>query len=725
MPSSSNGLIADIRAGLNAALIGIPQEINYGLLAFGAVSLTFAIYGVFAAFAASAIGTLLYCLLGGGLNQVVGPRPTLVVLVTGFFSSLLGSGMPPGELPLTLTLSMSLVGILLMLSARLGLGDLFKYMPHPVLGGFTNGVAATIFLSSLPMALGASFSLNQQLGLIQFRFASLLVTALTVWICFRPLTMGVFRQIPSVLQALLFASLLQFALAKGSPLLVGPTIGDLLGHLVAPGEFIDEMSWPTLDLSQWSTLGKFVLAITIAAALETMATTTQIEAESSQQSPGNQVLRRLGLTYLLLAPFMMPVAASLGRSVALSRTGARTRASQILYALFLIGLSIFCYPLISQLPQAAIAGVLIVVARSMVGDTVERAITSIRNSISKVDRARHLADLAVLATVALITVLDGFMMGLAVGIVVAMGLFIRDQSRSVVRSVLYGDLCTSLRVRSPVARELQAWHGREIVIVEAEGVLFFGSMDKIIARLNELSQNARALVLDLRRVTDIDQTACQLLMMLVRRSSERGCQLRLANISEAGSLHRMLRAHGVQRDLPESHWFPTLDLALECAENELLQRYGLSRDALSKVPLSASDLSFGLDAGQIQTLEGFLERRKLAAGAMLFGQGDVGDSLFVICHGAISIQLQGTTVKRLIAFGPGALFGEMALITGAPRSAGAVADEESELLELTRQQFARLQAIHPEIAVTVLRQIAILLSERLRNTTRQLQQFQS
>lgn len=727
MRSRLSAWMVDVRAGLNAAVIGIPQEINYGLLAFGAVGLSFAVYGVFAAFCASALGTLLYCLLGGGVNQVLGPRPTLIVLLTGFFSALLGSGMSSSELPATLVLAMGLVGLVLIGAARLGLGDLFKYLPYPVLAGFTNGVAATLVLSALPMALGASFSAGREAGSFEWRMASVVLTATTVFLCLYPLTVGRFRQVPAVLQALLAASLVQSLLHRYVPLELGPTVGDLLGEVLAPETFFAAIAWPELTAGQWPIIGKFVLAIAMAAALETLATTVRLETERNRQSPGNEVLHRLGLTYLLIAPVMMPVAASLGRSVALSGSGGRTRAAQLFYAFLLVALGAFAYPLIARLPQAAIAGILIVVARNMVGDTVGRSLASIRRSTSAVDRGRHMADLAVMMLVVAITVLDGFMTAMAVGIVAAMGLFIRDQSRAVVRGVSDGGLTRSLRVRSPVARELQSAYGREIVIVEAEGALFFGSMDKLIARIDCVGHGARSLVLDLRRVTDIDQTACLLLKQSIRRCRDSACQFLLAAIPGNGNVYRMLRAHGVNRELPEGQWFATLDLALECAENDLLKRHGLQWDALLQVALADSDLAAGLDAVQIPLLESYLTPRRLVAGELLFRQGDPGDSLFVIRRGAISIKLDvgRHSVKRLIAFGPGALFGEMALATGAPRSASAVADDDSELLVLSREQFIRLQSAHPEMAVGVLRQIAVLLSERLRSTTGQLQRAQS
>jgi MFS superfamily sulfate permease-like transporter/CRP-like cAMP-binding protein len=578
----------------------------------------------------------------------------------------------------------------------------------------------------MPIALGMGFGSGNHFGLMLFRPSCLLVTAVTVCISLYPLRWRAVRHVPAVLQALLAATGLHWLILSALPLADCPTVGDLIAHFPDPGTLFDAFAMPNLGRGELLIVAKFALAIAMAAALETLATTTQLEMASAERSSGNAVLRRLGLAYVLLSPLLMPVAASLGRSISLSGNGGQTRNAQFLYAALLIGLATLGQRWIALLPQAAIAGVLIVVARNMLGEHIEQAYRTWRTTSDATDRLRNGLDLAVLILVALTTVADSFITGLAIGTIAAMGLFIRDQSRSVLRHVHFGDVTRSLRVRSEVERQILLTHGKEIAVIEAEGVLFFGSMDRLVMHMDQLAEQATTLILDLRRVTDIDRTASQLVRIAAQRYRRTACPLLLSHVPAERTLHGRLRAHGVEQDIPPTDWYPDLDLALECAETGLLRRHGLTAGTLAARPLAESDLVLDLSPQQIAVLEPFLKPLSVPAGQPLFRQGDHGSSLFVVTRGAISIRLgqQAAPGKRLISIGPGAVFGEMALITGAPRSADALADEDSALLELDRSAFSILLSDDPDIAAGILRQIAAELAGRLRDTTRQLRDLE-
>jgi sulfate permease, SulP family len=716
---------ADARAGLSTALIGVPQEINYGLLAFAPLGLVFVAPGIAAAFFGSALAVLLYTLLGAGRGQVIGPRPTLSVLLAGLFLALQARDVPVESLPVAAVIVMLLTGVLLIAAARSGVGHLFKYIPLPVLAGFTNGVAVLLALSVLPMMLGLGINVSAGLSWQAVHWPSVVITVATVWVSLRPCRLGFFRQVPALLQAIAIASALHALTVVIAVIPAGPVVGDILPRMPDPMALLQTLRWPDFAWGDWLVMSKFALALAVVAALETLAVTGAVDAQLNQRTPSDPVVQRLGMAYLVFAPLMMPVGGSLGRSVALLSTGAASRGANVYYALFLIGLITLAFPLVAQLPQAAIAGVLIVVARSMVGNSIHQSISELRAATERSDRLRSVGDLGVMLVVALITITYSFIAGLALGIIAAMVLFIRDQSRATVRRVQFGDLCRSLRVRSAEARRLQASHGKEIVIIEAEGTLFFGSAEDLVERLDLAAKTARELILDLRRVSDIDLTASRLLRQAARRYREQQCQLLISHLPAGRRLHRQMLARGLAVDVPVGVWFADLDSALEYAESRLLRRHGLADAAMQAVALADSDLARGMAPAEVALLASYLRPCQLMAGELLFRQGDAGTSLFVICRGALSIHLpqQAESSKRLIAFGPGAVLGEMALITGAPRSANALADEDSELLELDAAAFERLERERPEIAITLLRILAALLADRLRTTTGQLREL--
>ena len=383
-------------------------------------------------------------------------------------------------------------GCLLLVAGRLGLGQLFKYIPLPVLAGFTNGIAASLFLSAGQILLGQGFGQGRPWSLADLHPVSFVVGVLTVVICLRPCRLPGVRHLPAVLQALVVASAAHYLLVGLFGLGHGPLIADWMPSPAGPAVPLVRWHWAELARGEWWLIGKFALAMAMAIALETLATAAHLDAETGQRSAGRAVLGRIGLTNLLLAPLMIPVAGSLGRSVALLSGGARSRWAHACYALCLGGLISLAFPLVAALPQAVIAGVLIAVARNMVGNGARQGLVEWRALQDGPARRRVAADWAVMLLVAAITVVDSFMMGLVVGTVAAMALFIRDQSRAVVRSVRFGDAVSSPAGALPARpREVQRKYGKEIAVFEVEGILFFGSVERLVQRMDHGGETRR------------------------------------------------------------------------------------------------------------------------------------------------------------------------------------------------------------------------------------------
>ena len=125
---------------------------------------------------------------------------------------------------------------------------------------------------------------------------------------------------------------------------------------------------------------------------------------------------------------------------------------------------------------------------------------------------------------------------------------------------------------------------------------------------------------------------------------------------------------------------------------------------------------------EILRLAGYLQTRPFAKGAVVFREGERDATLFVIAEGKVGIVKAGGSKRDLpiATLGVGATLGEMALVDGLPRSAGAVALEQLVLLAITRQALDRLTTDHPQLAVKLVTKVAKLLSQRLRQTTNSL-----
>ena len=149
----------------------------------------------------------------------------------------------------------------------------------------------------------------------------------------------------------------------------------------------------------------------------------------------------------------------------------------------------------------------------------------------------------------------------------------------------------------------------------------------------------------------------------------------------------------------------------------------IGENANTEIALRDAALFAGLTTAELQSLETTLVREVLADGTTVFHEGDPGDRLYVIVKGEVTITLRlpgSQHSHRLSSFGPGLVFGEMALIEGKPRSADAIVKHETVLYSLKATSLDALRLAHPDIAVKIMANITRQLAARLRTTSEQL-----
>jgi CRP-like cAMP-binding protein len=175
---------------------------------------------------------------------------------------------------------------------------------------------------------------------------------------------------------------------------------------------------------------------------------------------------------------------------------------------------------------------------------------------------------------------------------------------------------------------------------------------------------------------------------------------------------RALREQGVQRAADRWWGHPDADRAIEAAESMLLAANGLSLLGMEVAP-ERCGLFAGLERAQCERLRATLQPRQLAAGERLFSQGDVGDALYLLGRGSISV-VDRTRAQRFVSFSPGMCFGETAVLDGGGRTADAVADIDSTVYALPAAALAGMLQSDAAIAAQVYCNLAQHLSERLR-----------
>lgn len=374
-------------------------------------------------------------------------------------------------------------------------------------------------------------------------------------------------------------------------------------------------------------------------------------------------------------------------------------------------------PLIARVPIAALAGVIIYTALTLVDRWTHDLVR--RLGADGTDRREILLNLAVVLVVTLSMLVLNLMTAFAAGIAAAVFLLLVKLSGSPVRRLLDGTVRASLKIRSPQERAMLRPLGKQIRIFELEGAIFFGTADRLQMDVENLPDDVRYVILDFRRVTEIDASGTRALETICHTAARRNMRVLLSHLRDDEGHGRNLRALGIAAVVAAEHWFTDLDRALEWTEDRLLDRDRFE-DASELNPRDMV-LFAGLDAGEMDVLAELLERQELAHGDVVFREGDAGDRVYLIARGSVSIKLQLTDenrARRLATFAPGVFFGEMAMLEGERRSADAFAKGECVVLyTLSAERLAQILQQHPQLGIKLYRNLSRELATRLRVTS--------
>jgi CRP-like cAMP-binding protein len=171
--------------------------------------------------------------------------------------------------------------------------------------------------------------------------------------------------------------------------------------------------------------------------------------------------------------------------------------------------------------------------------------------------------------------------------------------------------------------------------------------------------------------------------------------------------------------------FHDLDRAIGWAEDDLLRAAGAGAPEQEELPLAEASIAAGITARELAKMEKHLERRVYEPGQQLFGEGDAGDELFIIVKGSASAFLRhGGGDIRLVTFAQGTVLGELAILDAGPRSASVTTEAGLVCYGLSRTSFAALCEDSPAVAIKLLGNLGRLLSHRLRDANRMIQQLE-
>ena len=708
-------------AGAVGGLSTVAIVITLGVLALAPLGAATA--GVTASFLAVTVSAAVYAVAGRGALPVGGPTSALAVTVAALVGTLVASPARPAEPAAALAAvlgalgtAVMVMGLLQLLMAALRLGRVARLVPQPVLAGFMNGVALIIVLGQLPALLALAPGAWAAQGLAALGRAAPGALALGLGTAAVAVWLGARRpNAPAALVALSLAVVAAaLAAAGGAAAWTGPNLPPLQPPTGAtgPASALHNPAALALVLAHPGPvlLGGVVMALV--GALEGLMNLRAVDQMLHTRHDENRELAAMGLSNLVGgAVGALPMTMLRARAVSIERAGGHGRTAALgavlLSALLLLGAG----PALAWVPQAALGGLMLVVAASLVDRWTPQMLRQWRVAAR---RAAVTPPLLTMALVALATALAGPGAGVGLGVLLATLVFLRQLRSHTVRWQGTARQRPSRRVYPPALEATLQPLRERVAVFELEGTLFWGNAERVAERVEAVPAGCHTVVLDLRRVSGCDESAAVELAQLARRLSDRGTALALAGPPAPANGGRAWGEHiGQLAGTPTGPSWPDADRAVEHAEHALLAEQAQAPDVLGRaVPLAACALLQGLPAAQQQRLAGALEPLQLRAGQRLFREGEAADALYVLTRGSVTVVAGDTT--RYVSFSPGTALGELALLDGGGRSADAVADQDAELHRLSRAALAQLAADEPALAAELYRRIALQLAGRLR-----------
>lgn len=513
----------DLVAGIVVGIVALPLAIAFGIASgvSPTVGLITAIIGGFIVSAA-----------GGCSVQIGGPTGAFIVIVYNIIANFGLEG---------LAVATFMAGLILVALGVFRLGTVIKFIPYPIVVGFTAGIALTIFstqindflglgLKSVPSEFLPKWGMYlTNLGNVDWTTLAVGLAALAIII----VTPKVSRRLPGALIAIILVT----AVASLVPGIHVETIGDRFGSLPTD---IPQPHGFELTMANINRLLPSAFTIAILGAIESLLSATVADGVTGSRTNSNTELIGQGMANIVV-PFFggIPVTGAIARTMTNITNGGRTPVAGIVHAIVLFLIFLFLMPLINLVPMSCLAAVLIVVAYNMSGWRTIRAI--LHNPKS---------DISVLAVTFLLTVIFDLTIAIEMGLMLAIILFLRRVMENTEIKVYSEQLDIAEGSETTVHEVLNVNPGVEVY--EIDGPFFFGVATKFDEMMRTtLGRKPKVRIIRMRKVPFIDSTALHNLEILIKSSQEEGIHVVLSGVKE--NVRKSLVNAGIDRLIGNDH----------------------------------------------------------------------------------------------------------------------------------------------------------------------------
>jgi SulP family sulfate permease len=522
-------LQADLTAGVVVGIVALPLAIAFAIAS--GVSPT---VGLMTAI----LGGFMVSAFGGNSVQIGGPTGAFIVIVYGIIARFGLDG---------LALATLMAGLILVLMGIFKLGTVIKFIPYPIVIGFTAGIALTIFstqvndffglgLTNVPSDFLSKWGVYfQNFGQIDWMTLGVGLVTLAIII----LTPKISKRLPGALVAIILVTIAVYLLNINGIGTNIETIGMRFGELKAEMPKLQTFS---LNIDRINELLPSAFTIAMLGAIESLLSATVADGITGSRTSTNTELIGQGLANIAV-PFIggIPVTGAIARTMTNITNGGRTPVAGIIHAVVLLLIYIFLMPLICLVPMACLAAVLMVVAYNMSG---WRTIVGLFKSPK--------SDVSVLVVTFLLTVILDLTIAIEIGLLLAVVLFMRRVMENTQIKVYSKqlDVAEDTDLDDSHHEVLDVLPGIEVY--EIDGPFFFGIATKFDEMMRAtIGERPKVRILRMRKVPFIDSTAIHNLEILIQSSEDAGIHVVLSGVRD--SVRQTLVKAGIERLISDDH----------------------------------------------------------------------------------------------------------------------------------------------------------------------------
>ena len=537
--------MADFMAGIIVGIVALPLAI-----AFGIASGVSPEKGIITAIVAG----LMISVFGGSKVQIGGPTGAFIVIVYGIIQQYGIQG---------LTIATLMAGVFLILLGVLRLGTIIKYIPYPIVVGFTSGIAVTIFTTQIKDLLGMTIEggvpsdFIEKWGTYLYNIGNIdlwstLVGIVSVVII--AVTPRFSKKVPGSLVAIIVMTVAALLLKQYAGITSIETIGDRFSiNSTLPGAVVPELTWETVK-------GLVGPAVTIAVlgAIESLLSATVADGVIGDHHNSNTELIGQGIANIASPLFGgIPATGAIARTMTNINNGGRTPIAGIVHAVVLLLIFLFLMPLAQYIPMACLAGVLVVVSYGMSG--WRSFLAMLRNPKS---------DITVLLLTFFLTIIFDLTVAIEFGLICACLLFMRRMAETTdVHAVLDEiDLNEDADMERGNLEHLTIPEGVEVY--EINGPYFFGAGNRFEDIMARYGRRPKVRIIRMRKVPFIDSTGLHNLENMCLMSQKEGITVVLSGVNP--KVEGVLKRNHFERIVGEQNICNHIDLALARA-NELVE----------------------------------------------------------------------------------------------------------------------------------------------------------